>query len=176
MNGHRPSLHTDLSNDLFQVVGPYDLSHLAIEVFPVQEPPPSPTVSMAVLRRRLGRCCEVRSDSQLLFLTMGFFPQSRLSPSSFDCDCKNPLYTRSNCQLPLQEPVAAALQRGKKAQVWKKKIPPCKGNVLQSVENTQDAPFWPINNLRFRDQEVCESLWFDRKLIYQEGMMKYIFL
>ena len=95
MNGHRPSLHTDLSNDRFQVVGPYDLSHLAIEVFPVQEPPPSPTVSMAVLRRRLGRCCEVRSDSQLLFLTMGFFPQSRLSPDSFDCDCKNPLYTRS---------------------------------------------------------------------------------
>ena len=64
----------------------------------------------------------------------------------------------------------------KRLKFERRKFHHAKEMCYKSVENTQDAPFWPINNLRFRDQEVCESLWFDRKLIYQEGMMKYIFL
>ena len=73
----RPDI-ADLGTDR---CGPHDLSHLAIEVFPVQEPPPSPTVSMmAVPRRRLGRYVTTPS---CCCTTMGFLTRKQTFPGRF---------------------------------------------------------------------------------------------
>ena len=68
--------------------------HLAIEVFPEQEPPPRPTVSIAVVGSRL--------NWGAVGPLQGFLRQEEVFAKTFetfDCRCSNPVYTWSRCQL-----------------------------------------------------------------------------
>ena len=140
------------------------LNLMTLPTLPTWQSKSSQCRSLPPVRRWAWRCWEGVSRAAVKYVAAvphslwGFLSQTLPSPDSFDCGCKNPLYTRSNCQLSLQEPVWAALLKGslkENSMMQKRRLV----HVEHSLENTlHRCPFLAYQQSKFSWLRIMKSV------------------